>query len=531
MVQAHTDMGTQIWPAAGIALVGMLVWGKEIWPGIFFGTLFVHLFHGDPIVPFIGSAVANVVEPMVAAYFCSRRFGFHHSLDRLQDILLFVGGAGIVSTLVGALIGVSWIGISGFQHVGFFYLIQYWAGDSLGVLLAAPAILVFTTPNRIKKFAAKNINLVEWLFTAPLIVSSILFFAAAKGSVRLYFFFPLVIWAALRLGQRGATLITIFVAAIVVWQSALGSERFGFPRYSASGEFYLFLFVAALQVTGLAVAGVVMERENEREEKEALMRRSQADLEAINEKLAQAILVRDEFLSIASHELKTPMTPLKLSLQRMGRIAQDCQSLDESKDVFLKNLKASERSLERLARLTNELLDVTRIRAGRISLFPKKTDLSLLVQDTVAQYKQQLEKAKCSISLHLDPSLIGTWDTLRIEEVLVNLLSNAIKFGSGNPIEIWTQRVNQTARFIIRDHGIGIPVADQVRLFQRFERAAQSRNYGGLGLGLYITRKIVEAHGGSISLASEPGKGSTFTVEIPIAQEASLDSPELLLTA
>jgi signal transduction histidine kinase len=143
-------------------------------------------------------------------------------------------------------------------------------------------------------------------------------------------------------------------------------------------------------------------------------------------------------------------------------------------------------------------------------------DLGEVLQDVLGQYKEELDRAGCSLHLRTDAGVIGRWDRLRVDQVVSNLLSNAIKYGPGRPVEVDLQRLGKSARLVVRDHGIGISAQDQERIFQRFERAVSIQHYGGFGLGLWISRQLVDNLGGSIAVHSEPGLGSTFVVELPL---------------
>jgi signal transduction histidine kinase len=180
------------------------------------------------------------------------------------------------------------------------------------------------------------------------------------------------------------------------------------------------------------------------------------------------------------------------------------------------------RQTRRLARLVDELLAVSRIVSGRLHLEPEELDLGEVVRDVAAGMQQNLSRAGCPLFVAAPELVSGRWDRLRLEQLVTNLLSNAAKFGAGKPIEIAVGRTTSNATLIVRDHGIGIP-ADRVRaIFERFERAVSARAYGGLGLGLYIARSIVEAHGGTICADTAPGGGARFTVALPFAVPATL---------
>jgi PAS domain S-box-containing protein len=236
---------------------------------------------------------------------------------------------------------------------------------------------------------------------------------------------------------------------------------------------------------------------------------------AAEAELQQAVRVRDEFLSIASHELKTPLTSLQLQVEGLERLI--ARRAEQAFDPLrlATTVGAVTAQATRMAELVNVLLDVSRIASGRMEFELGEVDLAELARQAVERVRPSAITAGCELSLSLDGPVRGVWDQLRLEQVLVNLLSNAIKYGAGQPIHVEARADDGYARLTVTDHGIGISVADQTRLFRRFERAVSARNYGGLGLGLWICRQTVEGMGGRIDLMSTPGQGATFTVELP----------------
>lgn len=230
----------------------------------------------------------------------------------------------------------------------------------------------------------------------------------------------------------------------------------------------------------------------------------------------EAVKVRDEFLSIASHELRTPLTPLKLQLQSLGRHLKASDLIDSDARV-IKMVESSDRQVNRLTSLIDDLLDVSRISAGKLTLNKERIKLSELVEEVLASYNHQLREKKIPLDIKLDESLEGEFDRVRIEQVFINLLTNAAKYAPGKPLHINLKRSKDMACLCVEDQGAGISVADQKRIFERFERVKDRDNVGGLGLGLYISRQIVEAHGGEISVTSKPGEGSKFQISLPLS--------------
>ncbi|WP_437973258.1 AAA family ATPase [Sorangium sp. So ce295] len=230
----------------------------------------------------------------------------------------------------------------------------------------------------------------------------------------------------------------------------------------------------------------------------------------------QAIERRDEFLLVASHELKTPLTSLTMQAHLLARLLPRLQRGEVAPERIDAAIQLLNRQIARLAHLVNELLDVTRLNAGQLTLSRAPVDLAALAREVVERMHQQLTDARCRTQLELDEPVMGHWDPSRMEQVLINLLSNAIKYGAGGLIHVIVRREGARGVLVVRDHGMGIAEADQARIFERFERAVSVRNFGGLGLGLYIVRWIVTSHGGTIRVESRPGAGATFIVELPL---------------
>jgi PAS domain S-box-containing protein len=235
----------------------------------------------------------------------------------------------------------------------------------------------------------------------------------------------------------------------------------------------------------------------------------------------QAVRLRDDFISVASHELKTPLTALRLQvdgyLRLLGRgvAVQPAQLGKLASDL--------DYSVGRLDRLVEDLLDFSRISSGRLDLRIELVDLAEVVREIAERFAPQLAEARCFLGLQPGGPLVGDWDRLRLEQITANLLSNAVKYGAGAPIEVEVAGDDERATLRVRDHGIGIAAEDQGRIFERFERAVSRRSHGGFGLGLWIARRVAHAMGGTIEVQSQAGAGATFTVTLPRRRRALLE--------
>jgi len=227
-----------------------------------------------------------------------------------------------------------------------------------------------------------------------------------------------------------------------------------------------------------------------------------------------AVRSRDEFLSIASHELKTPLTSLKLQLNLADRILAKTAEFP-TREKISGYLRHSARSTNRLTHLIDDMLDISKISAGRLNLHPEFFDLTELVREVVERLAPIATESACSLSVDSKEPTWGNWDRFRLDQVLTNLVSNALKYGAGTPVSICVDQKDGKALVKVKDQGIGISREHHDRIFQRFERVSSIRNISGMGLGLYITKQIVDMHNGQLEVESESGKGATFCLKLP----------------
>lgn len=499
-MDAAGGFATLVWAPTGIALAALLLYGYWLWPAIAITALCVNYFSGAPLLAAAGISLGNTLEAVLAAYLLDRHTGFDKSLSRVKDVLWFLVIAVILSTFVSATIGVSSLWLSDIIPTEKVFTAWHfwWRGDIFGNLIVAPLLLVWGTRswNRIKLGDIFEIGV---LFILTIVASLLVFGVFGRLNIGfpdlplLFILFPFVVWASFRFFQIGNVTTTFILAGFALWGAATGVGPFTLETLSEN----LLLFHAylgSLSVMGLTLAASAAER------KLALKNLQKSKLE-----LQDALRVRDEFISIASHELKTPLVNLSLQLQMLRK------SVNEKKPLEV-TVRSCEAQAKRLSLLIDELLDLTRIRIGKFDLNKELMDLSEVVRESIALGTNSM------ISVEADSPAIGYWDQTRIEQIVNNLITNATKYGKNRPITV--RVLNEPnlgiAKLEVKDQGVGIAPEIQTEIFKPFKRASSDRFASGLGLGLYIVNQLVEAHGGKLRLESTPDKGSTFIVELPL---------------
>jgi signal transduction histidine kinase len=214
--------------------------------------------------------------------------------------------------------------------------------------------------------------------------------------------------------------------------------------------------------------------------------------------------------------MRTPLTPLRL---RLGVLEREVERTGMAKDAareLTQALHGAEAQLLRLAHVSQDVHDLAALRSGHLSLERAEVDLGQLVQDVLADLKREVRVASCTVLADLEPAVRGSWDARWLQRLTAHLVGNALKFGAGAPVEVSVRRDERHAWLSVVDHGVGVPLADQERVFQLFERAVPINNYGGFGIGLFVAREVAKAHGGVLVCQSAPGAGATFTCELPL---------------
>lgn len=312
----------------------------------------------------------------------------------------------------------------------------------------------------------------------------------------------------------------------IVFVTAAGKESdYAFKGYETGAVDFLYkpLDVHAVQCKVNVFVELYRQRKETRRQVQAL-EKSQKEQAALLEQLQitqhelqKAVHMRDDFMSVVAHELLTPLNTLFLETQqRKMELDRDNTALFD-KTGLAQMFSRDQQQIQSMVSLIDDILDVSRIQHNRLSVRPRPTELSSLVKRAVGQLSGQAAAAGVPVAVHADQAIQGCWDEFRIQQVIINLLTNALRYGDGKPVSISLVPVPDGARIDVCDQGKGIPAGDQQRIFEQFERGADHISPDGFGLGLYISRQLVEAHGGRIELASGAGKGSVFSVTLPLA--------------
>ena len=315
----------------------------------------------------------------------------------------------------------------------------------------------------------------------------------------------------------------------IVFVTAAGKEsNYAFKGYESGAVDFLYkpLDIAAVNGKVNVFVDLYHQRHEIRRQVKAMEKSRQAQdvlvqqLQVSQHELHKAVRMRDDFLSVVAHELLTPLNTLFLETQ-LRKLELD----RDNPDLFQKSGLAEmfgrdQQQIQSMVTLIDDMLDVSRIRHNRLTVRPRPVELSSLVKRAAGQVCSQASAAGIPVTVDAEQAINGCWDEFRIQQVLINLLNNAIRYGEGKPVTISLVPVPEGACIEVRDQGKGIAVCDQQRIFEQFERGEDSVSPSGFGLGLYISRQLVEAHGGTIGLVSAMGKGSVFTILLPLAVPA-----------
>lgn len=332
------------------------------------------------------------------------------------------------------------------------------------------------------------------------------------------FFAPFVIISAWNGGFRTGVVSTIITAGLI--------DYFLIPpinSFAVYNPFYIVQLVLIL-VEGTFVSYLIdigKRKDKIHEYRRTIKNLSTRllELERENERHIKEIKQRDEFLSVASHELKTPLTSMLLQTQTALHNMRNVSLSRFSVQSLMNMLESVENQTRRLSKMINDLLAVSVIASGHLELEYEKTDFNKLVKDVLNDFSAKIEKENYSVIFdHEEKQINGEWDKIRLEQAISNFISNAIKYGNHKPIQIRLRKNGHHVEFVIKDDGIGMSNQTKKGIFELFQRGVSKSEYKGLGVGLYITDKIIRAHGGDINVESKLHEGTKFTVSLPLVK-------------
>jgi signal transduction histidine kinase len=494
-IEPVSGFATLVWIPSGLSLAFLFRFGLQYWPAVTLGAIAANYVTGAPFLAALGISVGNTLEPLVGAYLLQRVVKAQPQLDRVKDVLGLIFFAALLSTLISATGGVTslWLNdvveLSAYGATWF----AWWSGDAVSVLIIAPLLLVWSTRPSVKitrRYLLELIILIGVMLLASFVVFGDIFYQDSTiNRPRSYLIFPVLVWAALRFGQRTTVSIIFLLSIIATLCTALDLGPFSTGSPS-DNLLNLQLFMGVAASTAMILAAAISER-----------------------KLYES--KKDEFISVASHELKTPLTSIKAFTQTLQLLFE--RKGDQQSSAHMSRVN---RQVDRLNRLVVKLLDLTRIQEGRIILQKEKFIIGPLISE-IADETSEVTHHKIMISGSTRTSVYADRD--RIGRVLTNLLTNAAKY-SPDADQILVKVTKKPDRLIIgiQDFGIGISQEDLKNVFDRFYqvgRKSTDERLDSLGLGLYIAKAIIERHDGKIWVrSSQKGKqrGSTFCFSLPL---------------
>jgi signal transduction histidine kinase len=445
-----------------------------------------------------------------------------HPFERPRDVVIFLVGSCLVAALVGGMVGTLSLWAAGFVPPEELQItfVTYFLADVAGIAVFGSLILAWYREPR------PDAN----ILTISVVVTSLAILIAAlqawTGYPISYLFLLLILWAGFRAGARAVTLAATVIIVIAILSTVRGVGPF---VANTANDSILLLegFMAAITFTGLIVVAVraqqlaaeaALEAHNRMLEQRVMERT--AEIEDKSRQLAEASERKSQFLASMSHELRTPLNAV-IGLTEM--MVTNAARFGTEK--ALEPLRRVNAAGTHLLSLINEVLDLSKIEAGKLELNPEPVDLARLIDEVIGTAGQLAEKNKNRLVVET-PENVGTLtaDSMRLKQILLNLLSNACKFTKEGEVALRVRKVVDGHAWIelaVADTGIGLTAEQQAKLFQDFTQADSltARRYGGTGLGLALSRKLARMMGGDVTVASEPGKGSVFTVRMPASAD------------
>lgn len=485
-LEAVNGFAAPVWFPSGISLAALYLFGYRLWPGVFLGAFFVNLTTGAPFFTAFGMGVGNTLEAIVGVALL-HRLDFQRSLDRVHDILVLALVAGPLSAIISATIGVTsmWLGqVIPLAAYGQTWL-TWWIGDMLSDIIVAPFLLIwsftFTFELTNRRRLAEGFALAGVLFFFTLYI-----FTRPAGTPPIaYAIFPPLIWASLRFNTRFVITAIFFMSILAIFNTALDVGPFADGALSES-LIYLQIYLGVISVSSFIFGAVISERDRLEKRK-------------------------DDFLSMASHELKTPVTSMKIYSDILRKYLVDNE--DPKLTKVVNNIIGQ---TDRMKELVSDLLDVSRIEAGKLTFTMVDFQMDELIQDVIDGMQPSTDKHTFIYKSKQGITVYG--DKYRIYQVVTNLLSNAIKYSpQGGDITIKVVKEEKKVIVSVKDKGIGVADDQKEKIFDRLYQAGemQEKTYPGLGMGLYISKEIVRRHRGEIWVESEKDKGSIFYFSLP----------------
>ena len=513
---------TLIWPPAGIALAAVLLLGNRVAPAIFLGEFFAnYLSNGPGALVAIGMGLGNVGEALVGAALLRKIPSFSITLERVSSVVALILWSAVVSTLISATVGVMSLHLGGALQLGELHDAwrAWWIGDMVGVLLIAPLILAWAT-------TARGICETHWLEKVSLVgsllvVSALAFFKDLLNVPELATPFhqadllvAVLLWAAIRFGQRGATTAVLSVSVMALVAAALGHGPFIRPSLTER-LMALQTFMAIVAATSLIIAATMAERRIADQE----ARRARLTAETANS-------AKSQFLRIMSHELRTPLNAIQGFAELLGTGVYG--PLNEKQADALKRIEQNEKAL--LA-IINEMLGFVDVENGAGAAESRDVVVADAFDAIERLFAPDLDRKHLVLQRALlDPGLTVHADPKGLHQILASFLSNAAKYtADGGTITLGADAGDRDkVRIWIRDTGIGIKKQEMERVFEPFFQAdgGTTRQYSGVGLGLAIARNLARRMSGEVTIESEAGQGTTVAVILPAARTGSREGVE-----
>jgi signal transduction histidine kinase len=516
---------TAIWPPSGIALAALLLGGNRLWLGVWIGSLAANLTVEGRVVAPLVIATGSALQAFAVASLVRGQLGVPRRFERVREVLQFVGlvaGGAIIAPTVALLPLATIYPLAAGELAGNWW--TWWQGDASGMLIFTPLILSWSAPGTVDWTPRRAAEAA--FFAALLLLVGDIVFTGDLG--RTFVLVPLVVWAAFRFGQREVTTASAVICAMALWYTLRGGV--GPFAYAPLNESLLLLlvFVGTVTVTGLTLCAVLSQL---RAAMDALRGRQVRTERALSEREAELIRARDaaekaneaksQFLANMSHELRTPLNSL-LILARL--LADNTGGNLTAKQVqFARTIHDS--GIDLLS-LINDLLDLARIESGAAAtaLNISAARLADLRDELERGFRALAQQKGLAFEITLEPGLADTvrTDATRLKQILKNLLANALKFTERGSVRLVIAPAPPRAvAFSVIDTGIGVPQDKQEVIFEAFRQAdgSTARQYGGTGLGLSISRELARLLGGELTVSSAPGRGSTFTLVLPLVDE------------